>query len=88
MDILLQVFAASPENKAAGDVLLPTLLERAEPLDPENTGGAMLLGLKGVCIISHGSSSSRAIVNAVRAGHDLASGDLSGKLAAAVAESD
>jgi len=84
MDILLGVFAATPENKAAGDVLFPTLLQRAEPLDPENTGGAMLLGLKGVCIISHGSSTSRAIVNAIRAGHDLAKGDLSGKLAAAV----
>jgi glycerol-3-phosphate acyltransferase PlsX len=86
MDILLQVFASTPENKSAGDVLLPALLKRAEPLDPENTGGAMLLGLKGVCIISHGSSTSRAIVNAVRAGHDLAGGDLSGKLAAAVAQ--
>jgi len=84
MDILLQVFAETPENKAAGDTLFPSLLRRAEPLDPENTGGAMLLGLKGVCIISHGSSSARAIVNAVRAGHELASGDLSGKLAAAV----
>jgi len=84
MDILLEVFAETPENKAAGDVLLPALLRRAEPLDPENTGGAMLLGLKGVCIISHGSSSARAIVNAVRAGHELASGDLSGKLGAAV----
>jgi glycerol-3-phosphate acyltransferase PlsX len=86
MDILLQVFAETPENKVAGDVLLPSLLRRAEPLDPENTGGAMLLGLKGVCIISHGSSSARAIVNAVRAGHELASGDLSGKLAAAVGQ--
>jgi glycerol-3-phosphate acyltransferase PlsX len=85
MDILLQVFAETAENKAAGDVLFPSLLRRAEPLDPENTGGAMLLGVKGVCIISHGSSSARAIVNAVRAGHELASGDLSGKLAAAVA---
>ena len=27
-------------------------------LDPENTGGAMLLGVDGVCIISHGSSSA------------------------------
>ncbi|MHB1885208.1 MAG: phosphate acyltransferase PlsX, partial [Acidimicrobiales bacterium] len=84
MDILLQVLAATPENKAAGDVLLPTLLERAAPLEPDNTGGAMLLGLQGVCIISHGSSSSRAIVNAIRAGHDLAAGDLAGKLAAAL----
>ncbi len=84
MNILLEVFASTPENKAAGDVLLPSLLERAEPLDPENTGGAMLLGLKGVCIISHGSSSARAIVNAIRVGHDLAEGGLAGKLAAAV----
>lgn len=87
MEILLQVFAATPENKAAADVLLPGLLERAAPLDPDNTGGAMLLGLRGVCIISHGSSSARAILNAIRAGHDLAAGDLSGKLAAAVAVS-
>jgi glycerol-3-phosphate acyltransferase PlsX len=85
MNILLEVFAETPENKAASEVLLPSLLRRAEPLDPENTGGAMLLGVRGVCIISHGSSSARAIVNAVRAGHELASGDLSGKLAAAVA---
>jgi len=84
MNILLEVFAANDDSKAAGDVLFPELLRRAEPLDPENTGGAMLLGLKGVCIISHGSSSAKAIVNAVRAGHDLASHDLSGQLAAAV----
>ena len=37
---------------------------------PDNTGGALLLGVDGVCVISHGSSSATAIVNAgaVRAG--------------------
>ena len=34
-------------------------------LDPDTYGGAMLLGVDGVCIISHGSSSATAIVNAV-----------------------
>ena len=29
----------------------------------------MLLGVDGVCIISHGSSSARAILNAVRVAH-------------------
>ena len=38
----------------------------ADELDPDTHGGAMLLGVDGVCIISHGSSSARAIVNAVR----------------------
>jgi glycerol-3-phosphate acyltransferase PlsX len=84
MRILGQVFSASDETKAASEVLLPELLVRAAPLDPEGTGGAMLLGVNGVCIISHGSSSARAIVNAVRVGHDLAVGDVAGKLAAAV----
>ena len=31
-----------------------------DELDPENTGGAMLLGVNGVCVISHGSSSAWA----------------------------
>ena len=32
----------------------------------------MLLGLEGVCIISHGSSSATAMRNAISVGHDLA----------------
>ena len=31
----------------------------------------MLLGVDGVCVISHGSSSARAIVSAVRVAHDV-----------------
>lgn len=85
MTILGGVMNATDETKAASEVLLPGLLEAAAVLDPEATGGAMLLGVKGVCIISHGSSSRRAIVNAIRVGHDLAARDLAGTLAAAVA---
>ena len=40
-------------------------------LDPDNTGGAMLLGVDGVCIISHGSSSATAVVNAVRVAKEM-----------------
>ena len=42
---------------------LAACMHTPPPLDPENTGGAMLLGLKGVCIISHGSSSARRIIS-------------------------
>jgi len=35
-------------------------------LDPEMYGGAPLLGVNGVCIITHGSSSKRAIYHAIR----------------------
>ena len=35
-------------------------------IDHTEYGGAPLLGLKGVCIITHGSSNTNAIKNAVR----------------------
>ena len=84
MGILGRVFAETPENKAAGDVLGPSLLRYASYVDPEETGGAALLGVEGVCIISHGSSSGRAIVNAIRVAGDLVAGDLVGQVRAAV----
>ena len=41
-------------------------------LDYSEYGGAPLLGIKGVCIISHGSSNSNAIKNAVRVAMEFA----------------
>jgi glycerol-3-phosphate acyltransferase PlsX len=35
-------------------------------VDPEIHGGAPLLGINGVSIITHGSTTSRGIVNAIR----------------------
>ncbi len=78
------VFGSTDETRAAADVLLPALLPLAEELDPDSTGGAMLLGVDGVCIISHGSSSARAVVNAVRVAAEMVEGDLVGALTAAI----
>ncbi len=55
----------SAEAADAGGVVTPLLLDAASDLDPDATGGALLLGVRGVCVVSHGSSSARAIVNAV-----------------------
>jgi len=64
-------FASSPETQAASEVLVPALMPLYATLDPDNTGGAMLLGVDGLCLISHGSSSATAIVNAVRVAKEL-----------------
>lgn len=66
MDELMKIFSASDEAKAAAKVLMPGLLELAGTLSSETHGGAHLLGVKGVCIIGHGSSSAEAVCNAVR----------------------
>jgi glycerol-3-phosphate acyltransferase PlsX len=70
----------------AADALKLRLLEAAAPLLPDNTGGALLLGVEGVCIISHGSSSATAIVNAARVARDCVRADVVTQLRAAVDE--
>lgn len=82
---LLEAFGTNDETRAAADVLMPQLLPLYATLDPENTGGAMLLGVDGVCIISHGSSGPTAVVNAVRVARDMVAGEVPSHLAAAVA---
>lgn len=53
-------------TRMAGAVLAPGLSDLKKKLDYEEYGGAPLLGLNGVCIISHGKSKAKAIKNAIR----------------------
>jgi phosphate acyltransferase len=64
--LVFDVLESTPEAREAARVVTPMLLAAAVDLDPDATGGAALLGVDGVCVISHGSSSARAIVNATR----------------------
>ncbi len=84
VDALLTVMTATEEARAAAKALLPALLPLQAELDPDTYGGAMLLGVDGVCIISHGSSSARAIVNAVGLAAEMVAGDLVGSIGQAV----
>ena len=84
VDAVLRVMDSDDETRKASEVLLPALLPLYRELDPETYGGAMLLGVDGVCIISHGTSSARAVVNAVRVAADMVAGDLVGRLGEAV----
>jgi phosphate acyltransferase len=51
-------------------------------LDYREYGGAPLLGVKGVCIVGHGSSNALAIKNAIRVCAEFARSDVNGKIAA------
>ena len=84
MGKLLEIFTTDEETRAAMDVLLPHLAPLMGDLDPDGAGGAMLLGLEGVCIISHGSSSATAMRNAISVGHDLAEAKVTEALRSAV----
>ncbi len=82
---LFGVMTNTPERQAAFDVLWPGLEPLIAELDPDSYGGAVLLGVDGICIISHGSSSPFALRNAIKLADDMAAADLVGALAAAVA---
>ncbi len=56
-------------------------------VDYSEYGGAPLLGVKGVCIISHGSSNSNAIKNAIRVAKEFHEGGVNAKIEAAMVES-
>jgi len=73
---LLEIFNSTPELQKAFEVLWPAAQPLVTELDPDTHGGAMLLGVDGVCIISHGSSSATAIVNAVRVAREMVETDL------------
>src|SRR5579862_1979885 len=55
-------------------------------LDYSEYGGAPLLGIKGVCIVSHGSSNSNAIKNAVRVAMEFANSKLNRTIEERIAE--
>ena len=67
------------------DAALGALMPLYGTLDPDQTGGAMLLGVDGVCIISHGSSSATAVVNATRVAAEMVEAGLVERLRSAVA---
>lgn len=66
------------ETRAAVD---PALADLRSRLDPETYGGAHLLGVQGVVVIGHGSSSASSIANALQMARDGAEADLVGRLA-------
>lgn len=59
-----------------------------EKLDPSAYGGAPLLGLQDIAIICHGSSNSRAIMNAIRVAKRSADANLAAELASALGAFD
>ena len=83
-DTMLGVFNTDEATREAASVLLPHLLPLAAQFEPENTGGAMLLGTAGVCVISHGSSNATAMMNAVLVGYECATRGLVDHVASAV----
>jgi glycerol-3-phosphate acyltransferase PlsX len=65
-DAVRSAARSGPRAAAGGLLLRPSLGSLRERMDPDTTGGAILLGLRGVAVVGHGSSGADGIANAVR----------------------
>ncbi|MCL4439703.1 MAG: hypothetical protein M1609_03650 [Firmicutes bacterium] len=66
MGMIKEAATSSIMGTLGGALLKPALGELKKKVDYTEYGGAPLLGLNGICIISHGSSNAHAIKNAIR----------------------
>jgi phosphate acyltransferase len=66
LDTLRAELQASTRGRLGGALIRPAARGLRTRLDPETYGGGYLLGLNGLVVVAHGSSSRLAIANAIR----------------------
>jgi glycerol-3-phosphate acyltransferase PlsX len=84
---LREEITATAVGKLGGLLIRPSARRLRKRLDPDTYGGAYLLGLRGLAVIAHGNSSSRAITNAVSLAARGVEKDVVGRLAQNLGES-
>ncbi len=68
--LLREEFQSGLRARVGSFLLMPSFRRFKRRVDPDEFGGAPLLGVTGVCIISHGRSTAKAIMNAIRVAGD------------------
>ena len=63
---LRKAATSSTRAKLGAMLLRPALREMRRRLDPDEYGGAYLVGVRGLAVIGHGNSSGHAVANAIR----------------------
>jgi len=77
---------ANPLATVGGLLMRPALGGLRRELHPDTTGGAILLGLRGVAVVGHGSSGAEGIANALRLAARCVEVDAVGRTAALLRE--
>ena len=69
LDILRAELPRGRRGKVGSAFLKSNLMRIKKRLDHAEHGGALLLGVNGICVIGHGSSKSLSVVSALRLAH-------------------
>ncbi len=76
LDILRSELPRGRRGKVGSAFLKSNLIRIKKRLDHAEHGGALLLGVNGICVIGHGSSKSLSVVSALRLAHSAVSHDV------------
>jgi len=79
-NILKQELLSTLTGNIASVLAKPALMALKQRIDYSEAGGALLIGVKGVCVIAHGGSKHTAIKNAVRVAKDMVSAEVVRKI--------
>jgi glycerol-3-phosphate acyltransferase PlsX len=88
MHLLKMELTKTPMRKFGAMLSQKAFRNLKKRLDPEVYGGAVLLGLNGIVIKTHGSSRARAITNAIRIAAEEIRHDINQKLALEIARAN
>jgi phosphate acyltransferase len=80
------VARSNPLAALGGLMMRPALGGLRSELHPDTTGGAILLGLRGIAVVGHGSAGAEGIANAVRLAARSVEVEAVGRTAALLAE--
>jgi glycerol-3-phosphate acyltransferase PlsX len=73
LDVLRAELPRGRRGKVGSAFLRSNLIRIKKRLDHAEHGGALLLGVDGICVIGHGSSKALSVVSALRLTHSAAS---------------
>ena len=80
--LLQEALSSTISSKAGAGFPPQAFADLSKRIDYSETGGAPLLGIKGICTICHGSSNANAIKNAIRLAAEFAAGRIDEKIEA------
>ncbi len=81
LDVLRAELPRGRRGKVGSAFLRSNLKRIKKRLDHAEHGGALLLGVNGICVIGHGSSKALSVVSALRLAHSAASHNVMSDLA-------
>jgi glycerol-3-phosphate acyltransferase PlsX len=84
---LASAIGSDPALQEAAALLRPAFDQAADSIDPEQQGGALLLGVNGVVVVAHGATTPRALAASIAVAADAVRSDVVARVTATMDQS-